>query len=71
MELKKQGGRDGKQQHFALKYKNHLKWQLSESLPTVDNPYALGALPEVPPDVTLVQAKHLHFLFMEIFPCGF
>ena len=33
------------------------KWQRGQSLPTVDNLYALGALLEVPMDDILVQAR--------------
>lgn len=33
------------------------KWQRGQSLPTVDNLYALGALLEVPMDEILVQAR--------------
>ena len=33
------------------------KWQKGETLPTVDNLYALGILLEVPMDSILVQAK--------------
>ena len=33
------------------------KWQRGETLPTVDNLYALGALLEVPIDGILIQAK--------------
>ena len=33
------------------------KWQRGQSLPTVDNLYALGALLEVPLDEILVQSK--------------
>ena len=38
------------------------KWQRGQSLPTVDNLYALGALLEVPLDDILVQAKQLHIV---------
>ncbi len=41
------------------------KWQRGQSLPTVDNLYALGALLEVPLDDILVQAKQLHIVGKE------
>ena len=39
------------------------KWQKGESLPTVDNLYALGALFEVPMDQILVPVIKLHIIF--------
>ena len=38
------------------------KWQKGESLPTVDNLYALGALFEVPMDQILVPVIKLHIV---------
>ena len=38
------------------------KWQKGESLPTVDNLYALGALFEVPMDQILVPVSKLHIV---------
>ena len=38
------------------------KWQKGESLPTVDNLYALGTLFEVPMDQILVPVSELHIV---------
>lgn len=38
------------------------KWQKGESLPTVDNLYALGTLLEVPMDQILVPVSKLHIV---------
>ena len=45
------------------------KWQKGESLPTVDNLYALGALFEVPMDQILVPVIKLHTICSVCIAC--
>ena len=46
------------------------KWQKGESLPTVDNLYALGSLFEVPMDEILIPAKLHRIGEPQAEPCG-
>ncbi len=47
------------------------KWQRGESLPTVDNLYALGGLLEVPMDRILVQKQLYRYSEEQGFPAPF